>query len=330
MDEHDVEAELDAVVEQAHAHGLDLQLTRDRAVLTVDGTRLERPWTWLPSRRQAAQRTMLDRMPADAFFLGDRVPTRFADLARARGSWYADAHGNLYVRAPGVLVDVRGSRHAQGAASGPGAARPGRATNLMSARRAQVVFCLLTWPELVTAPVRHVADVAGVSSSLAHLAMESLREARYLIPGRRSLDREDTLIDQWAAAFGPGLARSLELGRFEGDPVTDEWAGAGRVVRLSGEQAAPELRGGGGLTIYVPEMDMQAALRSRWRRAEGNGNIIVRRKFWADPERWDAQLPQVDNAPPLLVYADLLASGDPRQREVAERMRGDLAGSRTR
>lgn len=331
MEDQEVGAELETIMKAMHSHDLDMELLGTDAVLTIDGRRLERPWAWVTPGPSMKQRFHLERTPPGALLLSGRIPTILADLARTRGNWYADSLGNMYVRAPGVLVDVRGRRGSRNTPAKPGSVRPAPTTNLMSARRAQVIFCLLTWPELATAPVRYIAHVAGVSSSLAHLVMDTLQESRYLTPGRQHLEREDELIDQWAAAYEFGLARSLELGRFEGVPSAEEWVNAGHTIRLSGEQAAPELRNAEGLTFYVAEMDMRAALRSHWRRADETANIIVRRKFWTEPEIWGQAAPlRADLAPPLLVYADLLASADPRQREVADAMRGNLARLRSR
>jgi hypothetical protein len=49
--------------------------------------------------------------------------------------------------------------------------------------------------------------------------------------------------------------------------------------------------------------------------ANGSGNVHLRQRFWraSDEASWVV--------PSTLIYADLLASGDPRQREHADRIR---------
>ena len=196
----------------------------------------------------------------------------------------------------------------------------------MSPARAQVVFCLLAWPEMTQDSIRHLAHTAGVSVGLAQQAIAALAADKYLTIGKERLLRGGELLDQWTAAFGSGLARRLELGRFNGEPTPQKWADAGHVVYLGGEAAVPDQLHGGGLTLYVPQMDTRAAIASGWRRAEPQtaADIIVRRQFWTDPETL-GDLPTTDSqirrAPLPLVCADLVASGEPRQREVARDVR---------
>ena len=53
-------------------------------------------------------------------------------------------------------------------------------------------------------------------------------------------------------------------------------------------------------------------------RADAEGNIEFRRRFWTFP----AEEPRL--TPTLLVYADLLATGDARCLETAQLLRGPL------
>jgi len=46
-----------------------------------------------------------------------------------------------------------------------------------------------------------------------------------------------------------------------------------------------------------------------------DGNIKVYQKFWNHPLLW-----QKPTAPPLLIYVDLMLSGDPRCHEIAKQI----------
>lgn len=316
-----------AVTRALAGDGLQLELDGDIAVLTVDGVRLVRPWSWVGAGGTPLATALEDPGGRDRFLLVDRIPTGVAARARTRGQWFADALGNVHVRSEGVLVDVRGRRRPT---ARPAVEPTARATNLMSARRAQVVFCLLSWPELVGEPLRSVAEVAGVSPSLAQLVVRALREDGYLGVNSRRLDRRAELVDRWVGAYGRGLARNLELGRYVGEPTAAAWIESGQVARVSGEQAASELRGVQTLTLYVRELDPRLVASSRWRRAVQEATVIVRRQFWVEPISVGTTLSPVSDAPPLLVYADLLDSGEPRQREVAQSLREAVVGRSAR
>jgi hypothetical protein len=140
---------------------------------------------------------------------------------------------------------------------------------------------------------------------------------------------EGELLDLWAAAYPTSLARRLLLGTFHG-PV-DKVRSVDEDDRLyvSGEVAAGHLLKPATLDVYVPEFKPRLALVNRWR-FDVRPNIMVRRSFWQEPgsTRVSGDKPVV--APWPLVYADLLASTDPRVQAAAEEWRDRHAGSADR
>lgn len=302
------------------SHGMHFDTDGETARFEVDGHSLEREAHWLPTMVHVGSMRRWRENPRPGVYLTDRITPTVARKIRDGGGWYADAAGNMFLRAPGVFVDVSGRAPVPERKT---AARGATPHNLMSAGRAQVVLAVLTWPQLLTQSLREIGQAAGVSTAAAHKALKLLEEERYLTHSRQ-LMRRDELIDLWASSYPLGLARSTEVGRYRGEPNPTPWAALGHRVYVSGEYAATELAGPD-LVLYVSQLDTKALIQSRWQRPETNddGNIIVRRAFWTAPDRWD-ESPGVDLAPPLLVYGDLLASNDPRQREVASAMRGDL------
>ena len=138
------------------------------------------------------------------------------------------------------------------------------------------------------------------------LLAEAGYESRPVRPG------QTPLLDLWAAAFPTGLAAKLTLAAFHGDIDTVVSLGA---MFVSGEKAAEDLLRPATLTFYVEQLDPRLPIVNRWR-ADGRPNIVVRRKFWHPPEG-DPPTEELAVAPWPLVYADLLASGDPRVRAAA-------------
>lgn len=310
-----------ALIQRAmRSHGIDVETDGDTAVFQVDDHRLRRRLSWLPASGALRVLQRSQGNPDAPVYLASRVTPSAARLIRAAGGWYADAAGNVHLRGPGVLVDVRGRSPLP--ASRP-TASVGTSRNLMSAGRAQVIFAVLTWPGLLTCSLREIGEAAGVSTAAAHQTVQLLEEDRYLTRSRR-LVRRDDLIDLWAASYPLGLARSAERGRYVGDATPDRWPALGHRVFVSGEHGTPGISGPD-LVLYTADLDPRAVIASRWRRPEHHehANIVVRHAFWAEPGRWD-EVPGVEAAPPLLRYGDLLASNDPRQREIAGALRREL------
>lgn len=255
--------------------------------------------------------------------LGPRVTERSAEMFRRLGINYIDSAGNAYLTFDGVHIDVRGRRaHAPAGELRSGANRGG--VNLFSTKRSQVIFALLTWPELLERPVRELSNAAGASLGqtqetlglLAHYGF--LDERKRLIPAHK-----ERLIDQWVAAFPTGLGSEARTKPFSGD-----WQSLDLLetqVFVSGEAAVPEFLRAETAVLYTDDSAIELIRAGRWRRNNAQPNILLRRQFWEAPKTADltntAPGRGTSAAPWLLIYADLLASHDSRQREAAAQLR---------
>ena len=259
------------------------------------------------------------------------VPEPAAAVLRERGVDYADAAGNVLLHWDGVLIDARGRRPGKGPvmASGPSARRP------FTRSGAQVTLCLLAWPALCEGTVREIARASGTAVGTVAAVLRDLQAGGYLLeaPLGRRLVRAGELLTRWVEAYALSLSASLHLGFYHAaDPQW--WAGAGEDllaagVDLGGEAAAsvmdPHLRAGG-VVLYADAVPARVLAAHRCRRVEDadEANVVVRRRFWTvpqDPDRARDGAGQSGLVPPVLVYADLLVSGEPRQREHAQRLR---------
>lgn len=259
------------------------------------------------------------RLPLPLLVVGGRMNARSTAAFHDARIQYMDAAGNAYLAFGDVYIDVRGQRPKDLEAESEHRARAG--TNLFSARRAQVICLLLTSPSLVQARLKDIADSSGVSVGLAHDTVGQLQRAGFV--GASGLRRTDDLLELWAAAYPAGLGATLDLDRFVGDPSptrvlgTDMWA----MPALSGEAAVADLLGRQlTLTLYVDQLDPDLAVVNRWKRdPQMHPNIFVRRRFWNEAvgagEYDDKGQPL---APWPIVYADLIASGEPRLAEVSK------------
>ena len=256
--------------------------------------------------------------------VADRINLRTMTAYRNRKIDYVDLAGNALIRFGDVYVDVRGRSLASKKTANESRHAP---TNLFSARRAQVTFALIVWPELLTLPLRYTSEAAGVSIGIAFQTIQLLRESGYLLDEVNPyIARKTELIDRWADAFATGLRNKLTLARYRGEHL-DVLSGDSKTQWfISGECAVRSLVRPTTLTIYVNELEPALIAANRWRR-DGQPNIEVRQKFWKNPRQIlheDRGLGFQDldhEAPALLIYADLMASGDGRQREAAQSFR---------
>ncbi len=237
---------------------------------------------------------------------------------------FIDTAGNAYLRAPGLYVLVRGERPPARLATAMGTRGGGTATAL------RVVFALLCKPELLNAPYRQIVAAAGVALGAVGWVFFDLQARGYIVGGLRKHNRRllepARLVDEWVTNYPIKLRPKLNPRRFQA-PDPGWWQGAGLEpgARWGGEVAAAKLTDylkPATCTIYLDRENAREALATlvkRYRlRADPQGNVEILEAFW----NFQPEGTEPDVVPPLLVYADLMATLDPRNLEVAKGIRG--------
>lgn len=267
------------------------------------------------------------RFPSkNALLVASYVSDAQAEALRRRGADYIDSVGNMNFDWDRLLIRFRGFKPqaGQSAKSSVSSLGPDQ-SRIFSRSGLQVVFALLSWPHLQSTPLRDVATASMTSLGTAHKVIDELEKSGYLYgdAGRRHLSRGGELASRWVEQYATRLSGKLENGRFSA-PDPQWWRAVGDFeeygVLLGGELAAslldPYLRPATS-TLYSEEIPVRLLVDSRLRRDDASGDVFLRRKFWRAPSLDDTN----GLVPELLIYADLMASGDPRQIEHAERIR---------
>lgn len=236
---------------------------------------------------------------------------------------FIDTVGNAYLRAPGLHIFVRGERPPALPATAMGTRGGGTATAL------RIVFVLLCKPELLNAPYREIVAAAGVALGAVGWVFFDLQGRGYITGGLRKRNRRllepARLLDEWVTNFPIKLRPKLNPRRFQApDPGWWQQARLEAGARWGGEVAAAKLTDylkPATCTIYLDPQNARetlAALVKQHRlRADPQGNVEILDAFW----NFQPGGTPPDIVPPLLVYADLMATLNPRNLEVAKRIR---------
>jgi hypothetical protein len=245
------------------------------------------------------------------------ISDKVSEALREQDVHYADSVGNMYLRGQGLLLDIRGRR---GPTTRPGAADQPLRTFKPSGLK--VVFALMADPDLVTATYREIARASDVSLGTVHWVLNELEAASYATTAPRRLYRTRNLLDRWVEAYALDLSPRLNLARFDAtDPTW--WKKADEALRTAnaqwgGETAAhrldPHLLPKRAV-IYASEVPKELAIEYRFRKAENEGGVEIRQRFWNLSD--DPSL----TVPTPLIYADLIATADPRLAEAAANLR---------
>ncbi len=260
-------------------------------------------------------------LPLPGLLVAPRITLGTARKCRELDIQFIDAHGNAYLRGQGWYVLVTGQQTKEGdAAAAPDAPRGGTATAL------RVIFAMLCHPELINAPYREITTAAGVALGAIGGVFNDLETRGHAtggggLGGRRLLERK-RLIDEWVTNYPIKLRPKLNPRRFHA-PEPDWWRGLDITrygAQWGGEVAADKLTQylkPKAITIYMRPVDarenlMNLVAKNKLRAAQ-DGEVEILQAFWDFPP--DEALP--DTVPPLLVYADLMATMDPRNFEAA-------------
>ena len=226
---------------------------------------------------------------------------------------FIDTAGNAYINAPPLFVYIIGQKKKD-------IPEVGRTTRAFKPTGLKVVFALLCLPELVKAPYRDIARAADVALGTVGWVMNDLKKMNYIKDrGKhgRKLFNVDKLIDTWIYAYARELRPKLYIGRY--DTTKEDWweraAWRKTGTLLGGEPAAarltdflkPEI-----ITIYGNEEINKFLLKNHLIKYP-QGKVEIFRRFWNFDYPWN----YVELAPPLLIYADLIATADDRNIETA-------------
>jgi hypothetical protein len=262
----------------------------------------------------------MHRLGQPVMLITDYVAPDLAEELKQRGIPFLDAAGNAYIKQANLLIWIKGQKPAAKASVIP-AGRAFQPTGL------QVIFTLLCNPQAINLPYREMAKMAGVAHGTVGWVMPDLQQLGFIrdLQGKRGTRRlfgQERLVNQWADAYARVLRPRTLIGRYyvAGFEGWKNWPIAQYGALWGGEPAAAmltEYLRPGEMTLYAEKMPSLLAARQKFMKEVGPRHMAaveVRRRFWhfpSDPERSNI-------APPLLVYADLLATGDARCIETAK------------
>jgi len=292
------------------------------AVINIAGNRLfVEIKNWAQHGNIGAIINQIKAFPGPGILVADYVNPQMATKLKGQDVQFMDTAGNVYLRGDGLHVMVKGNR--QPTVTLIDKKPTGRA---FSTTGLKVVYAFLCDPTLVNAPYRDIANIADVAVGTVGWVLKDLKANGYVRQQRKEKDRYLTkkrqLLDRWVETYPEKLKPKLNLGNFDADE--SEWWTTIDLTEFhaywGGETAAalltkylrPEIA-----TIYVDQekwtdIIVAARLRKKIPTARAENLVQIYRAFWQKPED------QSGIVHPILVYADLIATADPRNIETAQ------------
>jgi len=247
------------------------------------------------------------------------VSVELAARLTDQGIPFLDTAGNASLLVPEATVLISGR---------PKPARTPRrqASRATTPKGLAVMFALATQPGLVAQPYRALAAASGVALGTVNLAMDDLL-ARGLVAQRRNGERLmpdwPRFVQEWVALYPSRLRAKLPARRFAA-VAPDWWRDfdfAAFDARLGGEPAADLLTHDlkpAAVTVYTHGAVSNRLLLQARLRPDERGDVELLEAFWPPSPALDWREQDVPLVPPLLIYADLVSSGDSRNLVAAE------------
>lgn len=242
------------------------------------------------------------------------LPAVRAELMQ-HGINYLDIAGNCCIKHDNTYLFIQGQKnHSVKIHSG----RAFKDTGL------KIIFHLLRFPESVNLSYRELQQKTGVSIGSIKLIIDELIESQYILKTQsgRFLKNQKILLNKWVVAYNEILKPKLLISQFafKNNVSRDKWLTLDLPLGMywGGESGAHLLDG----YLYPQDFDIYSDLPANELLKTGvvipdkNGEIKIYRRFWT--ENNDNQNGKL--VPMLLIYADLMGSGDSRNIETAKRI----------
>lgn len=239
-----------------------------------------------------------------------------ADELRKDGVQFIDTAGNCYINQPPLYLFVKGNK-IQGVTQKPAVNRVFKQTGL------RVLYALLCNPGMENETYRTIAAKTGVALGMVNWVFKDLNELGFLLETGTSRNKKvrmlnkEKLLERWITAYAEQLRPKLVIERYRGaegwwqtaqlNPEQALWGGEPAAAKLT-EYLKPEV-----ITVYADKDNPAAVIIPNRLKKDPAGDVELVARFW-QPE---TVAPHGDMVHPILVYADLMATGNQRNIEAA-------------
>ena len=242
------------------------------------------------------------------------VNAQMAEQFRLDGIEFIDTAGNAFINQPPIYIFIKGNKPPEDVRKAP-LRRAFKPAGL------RIIYAFLCNPGLENKTYREIAAVTDVALGTVDWIMKELKDLGFLLDmgeRRNKLTQREDLLQRWVTAYPEQLRPKLILGRYRGeygwwqqkklDPLTAQWGGEVAAERLT-QYLKPEV-----ITIYTTAQQLNQLLLGNRLKKDPEGDVEILERFWKPVEMWQYE----DLVHPILVYADLLATGNQRNIETAK------------
>ena len=256
------------------------------------------------------------RVNPNFIIIAEHIYPAVKNKLRELGIAYMDTEGNIFIKHEKLFVLIQGNK------------KKDKENKTVTTNRAftktglKTVFYLLLNPNAIAYTYRELAGVTNVALGNVKHIIDGLKDAGYVLnkdEKKLMLTNKRELLERWIDGYKETLKPSLEIGKYKHNEQIEkdiEYNFNDNQITIGGEYAAElvtEYLKAAQFTLYtdMPKLDTMRALKLI---PDNNGSLVIYKKFWKNEF---FNIKNLNLAPLLLIYADLMITNDPRCKETA-------------
>lgn len=255
---------------------------------------------------------------APGLLVADYINDNMGEKLKEEKINYVDTVGNAFIDIPPVFIYLKGNKNNK--------TKPIPREKTFTPNELKMIFALLTNTRLLNETYREIADRANIALGNVGPTFEKLKNIGFvkeqIKTKKRAFENTNELFERWVDGY-PALRRKYFLGQYAADDMhwwqhADDtapfefWFGGEIAGAIYTDLLRPR-----NAIVYLERKDHHKLLQRYRFKNTTDGEyerpvVVLIERFWRNLDFETERL-----APPLIAYADLIETGDVRNREAA-------------
>ena len=242
------------------------------------------------------------------------VSSNKADELKKNGIQFIDLAGNAYINYYPIYIFIKGNKP-------PDMFYKNTQHRAFKQSGLKIIYALLCYPDLIKKTYRYIAEITNVALGTVGWVLNDLADLGFVAEmgdrGRQLLKKEE-LFNRWCVDYNEKLRPKLLINKFAGhrdwwihyklNPEYAQWGGevaANKLIKYIKPQD---------IIIYADYEKYKRVVIENKLRKDPNGDIVFFERFW----KVDRNNGFKEIVNPILIYADLINTGNQRAIETAK------------
>lgn len=251
-----------------------------------------------------------NNLPFPYIVITTYINPKIAERFKNAGIQFIDTVGNIYIKNSFIYIYTKGNKLEKQKLSGLN-------ERIFTKNGLRIIYALLTDNSLVNDTYRDISAKVNVALGTVNSTINNLKQMGYIIDinNLRKLVKKKELFQRWCIEYPEILKPKLFLGRFIGDKKLQNLKISNyKNVQWGGELAAEMITKylkPQNVMVYLEAKSLKQFIVKNKLKKSNNGNIECYERFWINKGNDEF-------VHPILIYADLLATGNERNIETAK------------